>query len=305
MKKKRTIWQEMWKARYLYLLLLPLLVWLAVFAYAPMGGLILAFKNYKANLGIFGSEWVGLANFRRMFLTPEATKVIINTLEISFGRLLFEFPAPIILAILITEMPGVKVKKVYQTILTFPHFLSWVVAAVILKNFLGHDGAINALLVSLGFERIEFLSESALFRPILYLTSNWKEMGWSAIIYMAAIAGIDPTLYEAASIDGAGRLRQIWHITLSGIKTTIVVMFILKVGGLMNAGFDQIFNLQSLTVRDVADILDTYIYRITFENLPSYGFSTAVGMFKSVINFGLLLGANYLAGKFGEQKMIG
>jgi len=304
MKKKRNIWLEIWKARYLYLILLPLLVWLAVFAYAPMGGLVLAFKKYNAKLGIWGSEWVGLANFKKMFLTPEALKVIKNTFEISLSRVIFEFPAPIIVAILITEMPGKRLKKIYQVILTFPHFLSWVVAAVVIRNFLGHDGAINQLLVSLGGEKIEFFSITPLFRPLMYLTANWKEMGWSAIIYMAAIAGIDPTLYEAAQIDGAGRLRQIWHITLTGIKTTIVVMFILKIGGLMNAGFDQIFNLQSLTVRETADILDTYIYRITFENLPSYGFSTAVGMFKSVINFILLLTANFLAGKFGDDKLI-
>ena len=301
---KKTL-EKVWRARYLYLLLLPLLIWLAIFAYAPMGGLVLAFKNYKANLGIWGSEWVGLDNFRRMFLTPDASRAIINTLEISAGRLLFEFPFPIIVAILITEMPGTKMKKVFQTILTFPHFLSWVVAAGVLRNFLGLDGAINVLLGHFGIEPQEFFLSQTMFRPLMYLTSNWKEMGWSAIIYMAAIAGIDPTLYEAASIDGASRLRQIWHITLSGIKSTIIVMFILKVGGLMNAGFDQIFNLQSTVVRDVADILDTYIYRITFENLPSYGFSTAVGLFKSVINFMLLLGANYLAGKFGEENITG
>ena len=305
MEKKRNLRQELWQSRYLYVMLLPLFLWLAVFAYGPMGGIILAFKNYKARLGILGSEWVGLDNFRRIFITPAATRAIINTIVISFGRLIWEFPAAIILALMITEMPGRRLKKVYQTIFTFPHFISWVVASAILVNLLSSRGAVNTLLQSLGLESFDFLASSAFFRPLLYITGNWKEMGWSAIIYMAAITGIDPTLYDAASIDGASRLRQIWHITLTGIKSTIAIMFILKIGNIMNAGFDQIFNMRNDVVKSSIQILDTYVYDITFMSTPKYGFSTAVGLFKSVINFGLVVLANKLVYLLTGEKMYG
>ncbi|MBQ7840414.1 MAG: sugar ABC transporter permease [Lachnospiraceae bacterium] len=270
-----------------------------------MGGIVLAFKNYKASLGIWGSEWVGFENFKRIFITPDAMAAIKNTFTVSFGRLLVEFPMGIILAIMITEMPGTRVKKIYQTVFNFPHFLSWIVVSAILTNFLSNRGGINELIAALGGERINFLADKGLFRPILYLTSNWKEMGWSAIIYMAAITGIDPTLYDAASIDGATRLRKIWHITLSGIKSTIAVMFILEVGNVMNAGFDQIFNMQNDVVKGVAQILDTYVYDITFQGIPNYGFSTAVGLFKSVINFILILVANRTVYWLTGEKMYG
>ncbi len=302
--RKKPLGHEIWKARYLYLLLIPFLIWLIVFCYGPMYGILMAFKDYNARLGILGSEWVGLKHFQRIFITPAATRAIINTFVISVSRLILEFPAPIILAILITEMPGKKTKKIYQTVFTFPHFLSWIVVAAILSNFLSNNGAINVLLESFGMEKMNFLGNKSLFRPLLYITSNWKEMGWSAIIYMAAIAGIDPTLYEAANIDGASRLRQIWHVMLPGIKTTIAVMFILAVGGVMNAGFDQIFNMRNPVVKDVAQILDTYVYDITFAATPNYGFSTAVELFKSVINLILLVAANSIVGKLSGEKMF-
>lgn len=302
-KKKKTL-HEIWKARYLYILLLPLLVWLAVFCYAPMYGVLLAFKNYSAKLGILGSQWVGMQHFKRIFITPDAVRSITNTVVISASRLIFEFPMPIILAIMITEMPGNRTKKIYQTIFTFPHFLSWVVVANIVTNFLAQGGAINILLDNMGFAKINFLTTKSIFRPLLYITSNWKEMGWSAIIYMAAIAGIDTTLYEAAKVDGATRLKQIWHVTLPGILSTIVIMFILQVGGMMNAGFDQVFNLRNSAVKDISQILDTYVYDITFLSTPNYGFSTAVGLFKSVINFFLLFLANAVTKKISGQGMF-
>jgi putative aldouronate transport system permease protein len=302
-KKKKTL-HEVWKARYLYILLLPLLVWLAVFCYAPMYGVLLAFKNYNAKLGIMGSPWVGLQHFQRIFITPDAIRSIRNTVIISLGRLIFEFPMPIIMAIMITEMPGNRAKKIYQTVFTFPHFLSWVVVANIVTNFLAQGGAVNILLDNMGLSKIDFLTTKSIFRPFLYVTSNWKEMGWSAIIYMAAIAGIDTTLYEAARVDGATRLKQIWHVTLPGILSTIVIMFILQVGGMMNAGFDQVFNLRNDVVKSVSQILDTYVYDITFLSTPNYGFSTAVGLFKSVINFFLLFLANTVTKKISGQGMF-
>lgn len=303
-KKKRTLWNEIWRARYLYLLLLPFLAWLIVFNYVPMGGIVLAFKDYKARLGIFGSPWVGLKHFQRMFVTPDAIASIKNTLSISLGRIIWEFPMPIILAIMITEMPGRRVKKLYQTVFTFPHFLSWIVVSSIMTSLFSNAGVLNSILAGFGLEKVQFLGNAKFFRIMLYVTENWKEVGWGAIIYMAAIAGIDMTLYEAASIDGASRLRQIWHITLSCLKPTIAIMFILKIGGIMNAGFDQIFNMRNDVVRASAQILDTYIYDITFLATPNYGFSTAVGLFKAVINFILLTIANQTVGLLTGTKMF-
>lgn len=303
-RKNMSVGHRLWADKYLYLMLLPLAVWIAVFCYVPMGGIVMAFEDYSAKLGIWGSEWVGLKHFHRIFITPTATKAIINTVVISLSRLIWQFPVPIILAILITEMPGKKIKKVYQTIFTFPHFLSWVVVGVVVSNFLSNNGAINIILSELGFENVNFLSNVKTFRPLLYLTENWKEMGWSAIIYMAAIAGIDTTLYDAAKVDGATRTQQIWHITLTGIRSTIAIMFILAVGGLMNAGFDQIFNMRNDVVKETVQILDTYVYDITFLAMPDYGFSTAVGLFKSVINLALLLLANKMVHILTGERMF-
>lgn len=302
--KKKNLKQEIWKARYLYLCLLPLFVWLIIFQYGPMYGVILAFKKYNARLGILGSEWVGLSNFKRIFITPIAKQAIINTLQISVSRLIWEFPMGIVVAVLLTEMPGKRGKKIVQTVLTFPHFLSWVVVASILRNFLASDGAVNVLLNGLGIGKVNFLGNEALFRPLLYATANWKEMGWSAIIYMAAIAGIDPSLYEAAECDGASRLQRIWHITLPGIRTTIAIMFILAVGGIMSAGFDQIFNLNNAMVENTARILDIYVYDLTFRSVPDYGFTTAVGMFTAVINLLMLLTANQVVYRLTGEKMF-
>jgi len=205
---------------------------------------------------------------------------------------------------LINEMPGRKLKRTYQTILTFPHFLSWVIVASILNNFLANTGALNSLIVSLGGNPVSFLTTPEIFRPILYLTANWKHMGYSSIIYIAAIAGIDPSLHEAAIVDGAGRMRRIWSITLPCISSTIIVLFIMQVGNIMNAGFDQTFNMMNNAVKPVADILDTYVYWITFRATPSYGFSAAVGMFKSVINFAMLIFADRIIKLLGGNGMF-
>lgn len=305
MKKKKSVWLEIWQAKYLYLCILPVMIWLAVFAYGPMYGLIIAFKDFKARLGILGSPWVGLDNFKMIFTVPKARQAIANTLLISFGRLIFCFPMGVVVAILLTEMPGTRVKKVYQTALTFPHFLSWVVVANLMIIFLSSDGVVNKTLGLVGIESIGFLQSEKLFRSMLFLTYNWKEMGWGAIIFIAAIAGIDPTLYEAAEVDGASRLKRIWHITLPGIRTTVAIMFILEVGKIMNAGFDQLFNLRNALVENQANILDTYVYDITFGTAPNFGFSTAVGFFKSVVNFTLVITANKVTHWLTGEKMIG
>lgn len=292
---KRSLWRRICDAKYIYLLLLPGIIWFAVWCYGPMSGLLLAFKKFNASLGILHSPWVGLSNFKRIFITPAFYTALRNTLIISFSRILFEFPAPIILAILINEMRGTRLKKVYQTIYTFPHFLSWVVVSMILESFLSNSGSLNGILAAMGMDKVNFLANKSLFRPLLYGTSIWKGAGWSSIIYMAVLTNIDPQLYEAAEIDGASRLQRIWHITLPGLRDIIVIQLILSVGGVMNGGFDQIFNMYNAAVKPVSDIIDTYVYSITFEAVPNYGFSTAVGMFKSAINFVLLIGANYLS----------
>jgi putative aldouronate transport system permease protein len=289
---RHKIWLDIWDARYIYLLLLPGLIYLAIFSYGPIYGLILAFKKYNAGMGILASPWYGLNNFTRLFNTPSFGNAIRNTFIISIGRLIIEFPFPIALGILLGEMKFSKTKRVLQTIFTFPNFLSWVIVSGILISFFDSNGPVNGIIASLGGEKVDFLANTQTFRWFLYATSIWKNAGWSSIIYIAAIAGIDPQLYEAAVIDGAGRMQRIWHITLPCIKSTIAVLFILAVGNVMNAGFDQIFNLQNAVVRPVSEIIDTYVYHITFEAVPDFGFSTAVGMFKSVINLFLLLAAN-------------
>ncbi len=311
-KKKETksggLWQsrrfmEIWNARWLYVMLIPFVIWLILFQYVPMAGVVLAFKEFNAVEGIFGSPWVGLKHFQRIFSTPAAVKAIWTTITLSLQRILFEFPVPIILALITTEMRGKKVKKIYQTVLTFPHFLSWVVVSSILVTMFSEAGAINSVLTSLGITKIPFLSNAGFFRSMLFLTHNWKEMGWASIIYMATISSIDPGLYEAAEIDGASKLRQMWHVTLPALLPLISMRLILKVGAIMNAGFGQILNMRNSVVSSSVQILDTYIYDITFRAMPNYGFSTAVGLFKGLINFALLMLANQLVGKLTGEKM--
>lgn len=294
---KKSLARQIWDARWLYLLILPGVLYFVVWHYMPMEGILLAFKKYNARLGIWGSEWVGLKNFKRIFITPAAIKAILNTLRVSLSRLVIEFPAPIILALLLNEVVGKRFKKALQTVYTFPHFLSWVVVSIIVSNFLSNAGFFNSLLRELGFESVNFLADKALFRPLIYFTSIWKEVGWSSIIYMAAISNVDPALYEAAELDGAGRLQQAWHITVSSIRDTIVLMFIMSVGSMMNAGFDQIFNMSNDVVKEAGQIIDTYVYDITFLSAPNYGFSTAVEVFKAVINLILMLLANKVSKK--------
>lgn len=301
--RKSRLAMQIWNAKYLYLMLVPFVVWLILFQYVPMAGVVLAFKEFNAVEGIFGSPWVGLKHFQRIFSTPAAVKAIWTTITLSLQRILFEFPVPIILALITTEMRGKKVKKIYQTVLTFPHFLSWVVVSSILIAMFSEAGAINSVLNFLGLGKIPFLSNSGFFKSMLFITHNWKEMGWASIIYMATISSIDPGLYEAAEIDGASKLRQMWHVTVPALLPLISMRLILKVGAIMNAGFGQILNMRNSVVSSSVQILDTYIYDITFRAMPNYGFSTAVGLFKGLINFALLMLANQLVGKLTGEKM--
>jgi putative aldouronate transport system permease protein len=292
--------------RMFYLLLLPVVIYFALFAYIPMYGVTLSFKKFMYNEGIMGSPWVGFDNFKFIFQYSSFWVAFRNTIIISVGRLVIEFPMAIILALLLNEIARSKFKRVYQTIFTFPHFLSWVVLGGVLVNILGNTGAVHTILAQIGLKDVSFLTNPDMFRPMLYITSIWKEAGWGAIIYLAAIAGISPELYEAAYMDGANRWKQMLHITWPSISGVTAMMLILAVGGIMNGGFDQIFNLYSPGVYGVADILDTFMYRLSFSGTVNLGFGiiTAVGLLKSVISLFLLVLANYLVKRMGQEGLM-
>lgn len=290
--------------RYVYLLIIPALMYYIIFSYIPMYGITLAFKDFNFAKGIGGSDWVGFVHFNEMFRLPQFWDAFRNTIIISLGRLIIEFPAPILLALLLNEITGDKLRRIFQTVFTFPHFLSWVVLSGILLNLFGDSGMLNQVLMSMGMEKISLLTDASLFRPLLFLTNIWKEAGWGAIIYLAAIAGINPELYEAARVDGANRLQQMWSVTLPAIRPTIIILFILAVGNMMNGGFEQIFNLYNVSVYATGDILDTYIYRMTFAGGSSFSTSTAIGLIKSILNFAMLFMANLLVRRMGEEGLF-
>ena len=289
-----------------YVLILPGIVWYAIFAYIPIFGLSLAFKKYMAKLGLFGSPWVGLKNFRNVFADPAFFASIGITFRINAGRLLFVFPFPILFALMINELRLGRTKKILQSIYTFPNFLSWVIVSSIMISILGQRGLVNSVGAELfGAAPVAFLGKPSYFQPMVYITDIWKTAGWSAIIYMASISGIDVEQYEAAEIDGATRLQRIWYITLPCIRSTIMVLFILAVGRLMSDGFDQIFNLSNSATIKVAETLDMYIYRITFKGSVDFAFSSAVALFRSSINMVLLLAADRISKALGGTGLLG
>lgn len=301
----KRLWKEIWKNRAIYILLLPGLIWMFIFAYMPMGGLSLAFKSFNARLGIWKSPWAGLENFRYLFRDPSFARAVWRTLGINIGKLLVTFPVPVVLALMFNEMRMRRYGKVLQTIFTFPNFLSWIITSGIIINVLSMKGIVNAVLGYFGVDPVSFLGSEAWFVPMLYISEIWKTSGWSAIIYIAAITAIDQEQYEAAQIDGASRLQMMGKITLPNIMPTVVVMFILAAGNLMTAGFDQIFNLANAATKDVSEVLDVYIYRITFQSATDFSFSTAVSLFRSVINMSLLLIADFGARRFGGSGLFG
>ena len=286
-------------------MLLPGLAWYIIFQYGPMSGILMAFQKFRFNAGIWGSPWVGFQHFQRLFSTPDFFNALRNTLTISFTRLIVEFPIPALLAVMLTEMRFTRVGKVYQTVLTLPHFLTWVVLGQIFTTMLASDGFVNMLVMNLGGSRIPFLTDGTLYRIFLHASNVWKTAGWSAIMYMAVITGIDPALYEAAMLDGASRMQRIRYVTLPHLKEIFVVMLVLKIGSLMSGSFDQIFTTYNPAVRGISDTLDTYIYRITFQSTPNYSFSTAVGLFTSVVNFALLITGNWAAKRISGSGLFG
>ncbi|GAA3402743.1 sugar ABC transporter permease [Paenibacillus hodogayensis] len=289
----------------MFMMLIPVIVWYLVFCYAPMYGIVIAFKDFKPILGIFGSPWVGLKNFELLW-DPYSGFIpaVRNTLVISFYHIIFGFPAPIILALLFNELRFHLFKRITQSISYLPHFFSWVVMAGLLNVILSPStGAVNTIIQWLGFDSIYFLGDKDWFRFTLITSAIWKEIGWGTIIYLAALASVDPHLYEAAVMDGAGRWKQIWYITLPSLLPVISLLFILRIGHLLDGGFDQIFNLYNPAVSEVSDIIDTFVYRAGLTSMQ-YSFATTVGLFKNVIAFMLILLTNQIIKKAGQEALI-
>lgn len=283
--------------------MLPGMIFLIIFSYVPMAGILMAFQDFIPSKGIFGSEWVGLENFKYMLTIPDGKQILINTLAIAIGKMIFGTIIPILFALMLNEIRATLFKKSVQTIVYLPNFLSWVVLATVVTNLFSLDGPVNAVLTLFNIEPIMFLASNTWFRPIIVLTDVWKNFGYGSIVYLAALTSIDPGLYEAASIDGATRLKQMIHITLPGILPTVILMAALSLGNILNAGFDQVFNLYNPIVYQTGDIIDTYVYRIGLKGMQ-YSLATAVGLLKSVVSFILIISANQLAKKLTNQKIF-
>jgi putative aldouronate transport system permease protein len=285
-------------------MLIPGIVFFLIFKYGPMFGLTLAFKNYRPFLGFFRSEWVGLEQFKRFFGDATFLTLFSNTLILSLLNILFNFPTPILFALLLNEVRSRYFKKFVQTVTYLPHFLSWVVVAGLsYVMFTTAGGIVNESIKALGFPAVNFLSSEKMFRPLIVGQSMWKETGWGTIIYLAALSGVDVEQYEAARIDGANRLQQLWHITLPSIKPVIVTMLILRLGSIIDSSFDQIYNMQNELNRTVSDVFDTYVFNTGITN-GQLSYATTVGMFKSVVGFILVIGADRIAKKAGEEGIF-
>lgn len=299
--KAARTWVELKRDRYLYLLIFPGVLFFFIFKYLPMWGIIIAFQDYSPYMGVLQSKWVGLDHFIRFFSNPDFFLLFRNTLMISLLNLLFFFPLPILLSLLLNELQHRVFKRVIQSIVYLPHFLSWVIIVGITFLLLSQtSGIINIMMQSMGIGKFDFLTNPNTFWGLLTLQNIWKETGWGTVIFLAAITAVDPGLYEAAKIDGANRLRQVWHITLPAIRNVILVLFILRLGHIMDVGFEQIFLMMNGAVAKVADVFETYVYRNGIQN-GQFSYTTAVGLFKSVVGYTLVIVANKLAKKFGEE----
>lgn len=300
--KRRNLGRYLYKKRYLYLMCIPGLVYLLIFKYIPMYGIIMAFQDFSFKKGIFGSAFNHFANFKELFGSKIFYQVLTNSLSLSLLRLVFSFPVPIILALLLNEMRSKPIKSTSQTLMYLPHFLSWVVLGGIATNMLSMtDGLINDVIVAMGGTRINFLGSTEWFRPVIIITNIWKEAGWGTIIYLASLSSINPEYYEASRVDGATRFQQLWYITLPGISGTIVIMLILAVGGLMDNGFEQIYLFKNSLNQSVAEVFETYVYQIGIAG-GRFSYSTAVGLFKNVVAAVLVFSSNMIARKLGQPS---
>ena len=296
----------------LYLMLIPGLFFLFIYKLLPLWGLQIAFKNYKIFAAetpwkaIAESTWVGMKHFNKLFASSQFKVVLRNTLEINFMKILWLFPVPILCAILLNEIRHAFYQKLCQTLIYVPYFFSWVLIFGIFYSLLGSYGIVNTLIAAGGGERLNFFGDQSIFRSVLVFTEGWKEVGYNTVIYLAAITGIDQSLYEAATIDGCNRFQKIWYITLPGMINMIAIQFVLRVGAVMEGGFDQVFNLYTAPVYETGDIIDTYIYRLSFVKSTgiNLGFTTAVGLFKNVVNFALLMLANTVTKALGQETVL-
>lgn len=298
--RKKKNWQKDWQ---LHLMILPGLLFILIFKYMPLGGITIAFKEFLPGKGIWGSPWVGLENFEYMFALPDTKRVMWNTLFIAAAKILINFPVPIIISILLNEVKNHRFKRSVQTIIYLPYFISWVILAGIIQDLFAKEGLINQFLGIFGAEPVFFLGNKYAFLGVLIGTDVWKNFGYNTVVYLAAITGIDETLYEAAKIDGANRFQQIWNVTLPGIAPIVVLMMILNLGNVLNAGFEQIFNLYNPLVYETADIIDTFVYRISLVE-ANYSLGTAVGLLKSVVSFILIVTSYKIANKYSDYTVF-
>lgn len=302
MTRSRAVRLDFRKYKSVYLMLAPVVAFYLVFHYGPMYGAMIAFKDFVPSLGIWGSDWVGFRNFTDFFSSHYFFRVVRNTFAISFLDLLFGFPAPIILALLLNEVKGNLFKRAVQTLTYLPHFISIMVICGLLIDFSMEKGLLNDIVAFFGGERANLLLKPTLFRPIYIASNIWKEAGWNSIIYLAALSGIDPQLYEAATVDGASRFQKLTRITLPGLLPTIAVLFILRTGSIMNVGFEKIILLYSPTTYEVADVVSSFVYRRGLLEM-SYSYSAAVGLFNSLINFSLLSFTNWFSRRVNDASL--
>ncbi|NLK75598.1 MAG: sugar ABC transporter permease [Clostridiales bacterium] len=296
------LWRKIKRHKELYLLILPVIVYYILFHYKPMYGVTISFMNYSPRRGIANSEWVGLQHFKTFFDSIYFTRILGNTLKISLTSIFWGFPAPIILALLINELRSKKFSRVVQTVTSLPHFISLVVICSMIREFVKSDGIITELLMALGYTGGDLLSKSELFVPIYVISDIWQDVGWGSIIYLAAITGIHQELYEAARVDGAGRFRQVLNITLPGIAPTIIILFIMRMGRVMNVGYEKIILLYNEGIYSTSDVISTYVYRMGLVN-RQYSFSAAVGLFNSLVNFSLVVLTNWMSRKVSETSL--
>lgn len=301
--KVNTVLTRLRRDKYLYLLAAPGILYFMIFKYIPIGGVVIAFQEYSPFKGILHSKWVGFENFERFFSGSEFWKLLRNTMVISVLNLVFFFPAPIILSLLLNEARNSKFKRTIQSIVYLPHFFSWViVAGITFLLFSQSGGIVNGVIHAMGYSKIGFLTNENYFWVMLTLQSIWKEAGWGTVIFLAAIAGVDPALYEAAKMDGANRFQQMKNITMPAIQNVVITLLILRLGHVLDVGFEQVYLMMNSAVTDVADVFETYVYRMGIQN-GQFSFTTAVGLFKSVVGLVLVIAANKLAKTFGKEGL--
>jgi putative aldouronate transport system permease protein len=300
--RKPNVFAQIWRHRTLMLMFLPGFAFVLLFNYGPIYGVQIAFKDYNISKGIWGSEWVGLKHFISFFTVPDNLRLLKNTIVISVLKLVFSFPMPIILAIMINEIGNRSFKRVVQTISYLPHFISWVIIAGIVTAVLSPStGVVNVIIKALGGRPIYFMTNSTWFRPVLVISNIWKEIGWSSVIYLAALSGVDPQLYEAAMIDGSTRMQRVRHITLPSILSVVAIILILSMANILNAGFDQVFNMYNPSVYGVSDIIDTYVYRVGLGQMQ-FSFTTAMGLFKSLVGLVMVVIVNAATAGLGQSE---